>query len=153
MDLLFETPWGSNVTDLSDLQPQLDRAGPRLTAVEEAAGELRKSVEVGIDVSEVALLGRRLDATASDWVRSSSFLDDLGAVTGAFATCNGLAFSLAGHAKAAVGFSAMSHRSQWKSRWDNVWSEWDRALKWRDQVLAEHGLRVAHRVASDRADG
>lgn len=140
------------MADLSNVQAQLDRATRRLMVVEETAQELQKAVEIGIDVGEVALLGRQLDASASDWVHSSSFLDDLGAVTTAFSTCNGLAFSLAGHAKAAVGFNAMSHRPAWKSRWDNVWSEWERALTWRDQVLAEHGLRLLHRIESFLAD-
>ncbi len=140
------------MTEDRDLQSALDRSSPRLIALEETARELSKAVEVGVEVSDVASLGRKLDGVAADWVRGSSFLDDRGEITAVFATCNGLAFALAGHAKAAVGFSAMANRPGWKSRWDNVWSEWERAMKFRDHVLAEHGLELRHRVTSDRAD-
>jgi hypothetical protein len=137
------------VTKATDLAAQLDKASRRLAVVEETARELHKAVELNIDVAEVARLGRQLDAATSDWASAAAFLDP-GPVASAFATCNGVAFSLAGHAKAAVGFSAMANRGAWKSRWDNVWSEWLRAMQWRDRVLATSGLRLAHRVESDQ---
>jgi hypothetical protein len=139
------------VTKPLDLTARLDKASHRLAVVEETARELHKAVDLNIDVADVARLGRELDAATSDWARASDFLEP-GQVASAFATCNGVAFSLAGHAKAAVGFSAMSNRGAWKSRWDNVWSEWLRVLQWRDRVLASSGLRLAHRVLSDQAD-
>jgi hypothetical protein len=139
------------VTKPTDLAARLDKASHRLAVVEETARELHKAVDLGIDVADVARLGRQLDAATSDWVRAADFLEP-GPVASAFAACNGVAFSLAGHAKAAVGFSAMAHRGAWKSRWDNVWSEWLRVLQWRDGVLATSGLRLAHRVESDQVD-
>jgi hypothetical protein len=136
------------VTDAATLQAALNRSGHLLAHVEEGARSLHKEVDVGIDVAEIARLGKQLDAKVGDWVRASAFLDE-DPIGRAFATCNGVAFSLAGHAKAAVGFSAMANRGSWKSRWDNVWSEWRRALAWRDQALETRGLHLAHRVASD----
>jgi hypothetical protein len=54
--------------------------------------------------------------------------------------------------RSVAGFSAMADRNAWKSRWDDVWSEWLRALQRRDQVLSDAGLRFAHRVESVQAD-
>jgi hypothetical protein len=139
------------VTKPMDLEARLSNASHRLAVVEETARELHKAVELGIDVADVARLGRELDTATGDWVRATTFLQP-GPVASAFTVCNGVAFSLAGHAKAAVGFSAMSNRGAWKSRWDNVWSEWLRVLQWRDSVLATAGLRLAHRVESDQVD-
>jgi hypothetical protein len=139
------------VTQSTDLQASLDAASGRLSSVEQLARDLHKAVELGIDVSDVARLGKVLDAATSDWVAASSFLPP-GDVASAFTTCNGVAFSLAGHAKAAVGFSAMANRATWKSRWDQVWGEWKRAVLWRDRVLELAGLHLAHRVDGDQAD-
>jgi hypothetical protein len=139
------------VTTPTDLAARLDKASRHLAVVEEVARDLHKAVELGIDVADVARLGRLLDAATSDWVRNTPAMDP-GPVASALATCNGVAYSLAGHAKAAVGFSAMSHHSAWKSRWENVWSEWMRALQWRDRVLATSGLHLSHRVESDQDD-
>ena len=139
------------MTKPKDLAARLDKASHRLSIVEETARELHKAVDLGVDVGDVARLGRQLDAATSDWVRAAAFLEP-GPVASAFTACNGVAFSLAGHAKAAVGFSAMANRSAWKSRWDNVWSEWLRVLQWRDGVLATSGLRLSHRVESDQVD-
>jgi hypothetical protein len=135
----------------NELQARLHVASRRLVRVEELACELNKAVELGIDVSEVARLGKDLDDATSEWVVASSFLPP-GEVSGAFATCNGVAFSLAGHAKAAVGFSAMANRATWKARWDQVWSEWLRALLWRDHVLEGEALALPHRAEGDQAE-
>ena len=132
----------------NDLQARLGVASRRLARVEELARELNKAVELGIDVSEVARLGKELDDATSEWALASAFLPP-GEVASAFATCNGVAFSLAGHAKAAVGFSAMAHRSTWKARWDQVWSEWLRALLWRDRILDAAALSLPHRADGD----
>jgi len=132
------------VTGDKDVQMQLNAVDRQLAAIEETARDLHKAVDVGIDVAEVALIGRQLDAKLRDWVRGSTFLGN-GELARSFATCNGVGFSLAGHAEASVGFNAMSNRASWKARWDNVWSEWLRALAWRDQVLEAAGLTLEHR--------
>ena len=129
------------MADDNDVQRALRSASPRLVVLEDTAAELAKQVDLGVDVAEIARLGRLLDSQVVEWVEVSTFPQP-DPVRHAFTTCNGIAFSLAGHARAAVGFGSMANRSAWKSRWDNVWGEWQRALLWLDRVLGESGLSL-----------
>lgn len=137
-----------------ELQGRLDEVAPVLLAVEERALELHKAVDIGIDVGEIARLGRALDAAVTECTQATSFLEP-GPLATAFASCSGLAHSVAGHAMASVGFGSMAQRTTWKSRWDNVWSGWLRTLARRDQVLEQAGLSLLHgrKDAQDRHDG
>jgi len=49
-----------------ELQGRLDEVAPVLLAVEERALELHKAVDIGIDVGEIARLGRALDAAVTE---------------------------------------------------------------------------------------